>query len=93
MKRNPNVSYRPRGRIPVLRYELKYVGKRTTGTQTGEYLITEPGWKGQVPGGMKQISSPNNSVLVVGRVFVESDSDLPTAYTLAKQMQVPALSY
>jgi hypothetical protein len=32
---------------------------------------------------MTQISSPNNSVLVVGRALVESDSDLPTAYVLA----------
>ena len=24
-----------------------YVGKRTTGTQAGDYLITRPGWKGQ----------------------------------------------
>jgi len=68
-----------------------YVGKRTTGTQTGEYLITGPGWKGQVPSGMKRISSPNNSLLVIGRVFVESDSDLPTAYHLAKQIRLTSL--
>lgn len=69
-----------------------YVGKRTTGTQAGEYLITGPGWKGQVPSGVKRISSPNNSVIVIGRVFVESDSDLPTAYTLAKQMRLTLLN-
>ena len=64
-----------------------YVGKRTTGTEAGDYLITRPGWKGTVPQGMAQISSPNNSVLVAGRVFVESDSDLPTAYALTKQIR------
>jgi hypothetical protein len=69
-----------------------YVGKRTTGTQAGDYLIVGPGWKGQVPSGMKQISSPNSSVLVIGRVFVENDSDLPTAYGLAKQIQLAPLS-
>jgi hypothetical protein len=69
-----------------------YVGKRTTGTQAGDYLITGPGWKGQAPGGMKQISSPNNSVLVIGRVLVESDSDLSTAYDLSKQIQLTPLS-
>ena len=41
---------------------------------------------------MKQISSPNNSVLVIGRVLVESDSDLPTAYGLAKQIQLTPLN-
>ena len=69
-----------------------YVGKRTTGTQAGDYLITGPGWKGQLPGSVKQISSPNNSVLVIGRVFVESDNDLATAYDLSKQIQLTPLS-
>ncbi len=36
---------------------------------------------------MKQISSPNNSVLVIGRVLVYSESELLTAYNLAKQMR------
>ncbi|HLG60951.1 MAG TPA: DUF1254 domain-containing protein [Ktedonosporobacter sp.] len=70
-----------------------YVGKRTTGTEAGDYLISGPGWKGTVSQGMTQISSPNNSVLVVGRVFVESDRDLPTAYGLAQQIQLTPLSH
>jgi hypothetical protein len=65
-----------------------YVGKRTTGTQAGDYLITGPGWTGPVPSGMKQISSPHNSVLVIGRILVYSESDLPAAYALTKQIQV-----
>jgi hypothetical protein len=65
-----------------------YVGKRTTGTDAGDYLIVGPGWKGTVPRGMAQISAPNDSVLVLGRVFVASDSDLPTAYALSKQIQL-----
>jgi len=69
-----------------------YVGTRTTGTQAGDYLITGPDWKGQAPGGMTQISSPNNSVLVIGRVLVYSDNDLPAAYDLSKQIQLTPLS-
>jgi hypothetical protein len=65
-----------------------YVGKRTTGTQAGDYLVTGPGWKGQVPNGMKQISSPHNSVFVIGRILVYSDSDLPAAHALTKQIQI-----
>ena len=68
-----------------------YVGKRTTGTEAGRYLISGPDWKGAVPQGMAQISSPNNSVLVLGRVLVKSDSDLPTAYDLTKQIQLTPL--
>ncbi|HEU5228832.1 MAG TPA: DUF1254 domain-containing protein [Ktedonobacteraceae bacterium] len=73
--------------------DFAYVGKRTTGTEAGDYLISGPAWKGTVSQGMTQIASPNNSVLVVGRVFVESDNDLPTAYGLAKQIQLTPLSH
>ena len=69
-----------------------YIGKRTTGTKAGDYLLSGPGWKGTLPKGMTQISSPNTSVLVIGRVFVESDSDQPTAYALAQQIQLAPLS-
>jgi hypothetical protein len=69
-----------------------YVGTRTRGTQAGDYLVTGPAWQGSVPRGMKQISSPSNSVLVLGRTLVYDDSDLPTAYRLAKQIQLVPLS-
>jgi hypothetical protein len=77
---------------PLNNTNFAYVGKRTTGTQAGDYLITGPHWKGSVPQGMKLISSPNNSVLVVGRILVYSDSDLPTAYNLAIKIQIAPLS-
>ena len=41
---------------------------------------------------MKQISSPDNSVLVIARILVYSDTDLPTTYNLAKQIQVVPLT-
>ena len=71
--------------------DFAYVGTRATGTQAGGHLITGPGWNGQVPNGMRQISSQNNSVLVLGRILVYSDSDLATAYDLAKQIQLAPL--
>jgi hypothetical protein len=71
--------------------DFAYVGTRTTGTKAGEYLITGPGWQGTIPSGMSQISSPNNSVLVLGRSLVYSDSDVSTAFGLAKQIQLTHL--
>ncbi len=41
---------------------------------------------GITPEGVTQIVSPNNTVLLIGRVLVESDSDLATAYGLEKQI-------
>lgn len=65
-----------------------YVGTRATGTKAGDYLITGPRWKGDVPKGMTRIPSPTHSVFVLGRTLVYSESDLPTAHQLASQIQV-----
>ena len=65
-----------------------YVGRRTTGTEAGDYLISGPGWKGHLPEGVGQIVSPDNKLLLIGRVLVENDSDLTTAYGLSKQIQL-----
>lgn len=77
---------------PSKNINFAYVGKRTTGTQAGDFLITGPDWKGPVPRGMNLLSSPNNAVLIIGRVFVKDDTDLSTAHKLAKQIQLTPLS-
>src|SRR5438876_10016449 len=38
-----------------------YVGKRVTGTEAGDYLISGPGWVASGPPWMTRISSPTNS--------------------------------
>ncbi len=68
-----------------------YVGKRTTGTESGDFLISGPAWNGSVPQGMTRISSPNNSVLVAGRTLVENESDVSAAYALSKQIHLRPL--
>ena len=69
-----------------------YVGKRTTGTEAGDYLVCGPGWTGEAPQGMPQITSPSRSVLIIGRVLVGDNDDLPVAYELSKQLQLSPLN-
>jgi len=75
---------------PSKNVAFAYVGKRTTGTGAGSYLICGPGWKGEAPQGAARISSPSNSVLIIGRVLVGGEDDLPSAYILSKQLQLAA---
>ncbi len=77
---------------PTKNTVFAYVGTRTTGSLAGDYLISGPGWKGQAPAGMKPIVSSNNSVSIIGRVLVKSDSDVAAAYDLSKQMQLKAFT-
>ena len=77
----------------ALNTNFAYVGTRTTGTTAGDHLVTGPGWKGTVPEGLGHVSSPRNGVLLIGRVFVVDDSDVPAAYDVAQQIRLtPAVS-
>ena len=73
---------------PSKNTNFAYVGERATGTKAGDYLISDARWEGVVPEGVVRIVSPSNSILLIGRVLVEGDGDLSTAYSLAKQIQV-----
>ena len=68
-----------------------YVGKRTTGTAAGAFLVCERTWTGRVPDGMTRIDVPHRSALVVGRVFAADDDDRRAADALAKQIQLTPL--
>ena len=68
-----------------------YVGKRTTGTDAGDFLVCERTWTGSVPGGMTRIDVPHRSAIVIGRVFAADDDDRRAAYALAKQIQLTPL--
>jgi hypothetical protein len=68
-----------------------YVGKRTTGTGAGEFLVCEQTWTGSVPDGIARIDVPHRSALVIGRVFAADDDDRHAAYALAKQILLTPL--
>ena len=72
--------------------DFAYVGSRTTGTQAGNFIVSGPGWHGTVPNGVTQIASPDNEVFLIGRVLVQNDSDVSTAYALSEQIQLTPLS-
>jgi hypothetical protein len=72
--------------------DFAYVGSRSTGGQAGNFLISGPGWQATLPNGVTQISSPDNKVLLIGRVLVESDSDVSTVYSLSTQIYLTPLS-
>lgn len=68
------------------------VGRRTTGTGEGNYAIVRPGWKGSLPGGIKEIRSPTDTVWIAGRVLVNDEADLPEAVELQSQFTLTPLS-
>jgi hypothetical protein len=76
---------------PTSGANFAYVGKRTTGTSAGDFLLCESGWEGKVPAGMNRIDVPHRSALLIGRIFAADQDDRVVAYALAQRMQIAAL--
>jgi hypothetical protein len=68
-----------------------YVGRRTTGTKPGNYVMVPPGYKGSLPAGVKRIHSPTNLVWVLGRTLVQDEADMPAVSDLMGNYRITAL--
>lgn len=58
-------------------------GWRTTGTQAGNFLLTQPGWSGTIPQGMTRIEAPTPIVWIIGR----TKTDGPPDYEAVNKLQ------
>lgn len=68
-------------------------GSRTTGGRAANFLITGPGWSGQVPAGMKEIKSPSRYLLILGRTYANgTDADYAAVNALQAQYKLVPLS-
>jgi hypothetical protein len=67
-------------------------GKRTTGTKAGNFAITGPGWVGKLPGGVRQIKAPTNTVWITGRTQTNGPRDYAAVHALQKQYKLTPLS-
>ncbi|HDP79662.1 MAG TPA: DUF1254 domain-containing protein [Spirochaetes bacterium] len=53
-----------------------FIGKRTTGSGEGYFALTGPGWKGELPSGVKRIDAPTNLVWMIGRTMFYGKEDI-----------------
>jgi hypothetical protein len=80
------------GRYYVLQFvdawtnNFAYVGTRATGTAEGTYLLTGPGWSGELPDGAVRIACPTAVASIVGRWACDGEADLPAVAELQKQL-------
>lgn len=67
------------------------VGKGNYGTQSGDYLIAGPGWRGAIPDGLVPITSPTNMVWMIGRIQTNGRDDVPVVARLQDQFHITPL--
>ena len=67
-------------------------GWRTTGTGAANYLITPPGWTGQVPPEFTRIPAPTPYVWIIGRTKTDGPADYDAVHKIQAGFKVTPLS-
>jgi hypothetical protein len=67
-------------------------GWRTTGTQACNFLVTPPGWAGDIPSGMTRISAPTPYVWIIGRTKTDGPADYDAVHKIQAGYRITPLS-
>lgn len=67
-------------------------GWRTTGTKAGDFLVTPPGWSGNVPAGVSRISAPTPFVWIIGRTKTDGPADYDAVHKIQAGYRITPLS-
>ncbi len=68
-------------------------GTRTGDSKAAAYLLTGPGWKGEVPKGMQHITSATRYMVILGRTYADgTDADYKKVNALQAQYKITPLS-
>ena len=68
-------------------------GSRTGDSKAANYLITGPGWKGDVPKGMTHIASATRYIVILGRTYADgTEADYKAVNALQAQYKITPLS-
>jgi hypothetical protein len=69
-----------------------YIGRRATGTGEGEFLLAQHDYSGDVPEGMLVVHAPSGVFIIVGRLQVDGEADLPAVHALQDRFTLTPLS-
>ncbi|RWU22861.1 DUF1254 domain-containing protein [Pseudomonas alkylphenolica] len=69
-----------------------YIGRRSTGTKAGKFVLVPPGWKGELPKDAKRLDVSTSKVWLWGRLHVIEGEDMAPVTALQKQFELTPLS-
>jgi hypothetical protein len=67
------------------------IGRRVSGTRAERFVLVGPDWDRPLPRDIKVIRAPNNDVVVLCRILVNGDADLPAVNALQDAFTVEPL--
>jgi hypothetical protein len=68
------------------------IGKRTTGTGAGNFVLVGPGWQGDLPQGLQRIDAPTAFVWVIGRTRTDGPQDYDAVHKVQDGYKMTLLS-
>lgn len=69
-----------------------YVGTRATEGEAGTWVVTPPGWDGELPDGAHELASSTPLAFLLGRFLVDDEADVANVTALADQVTLQPLS-
>lgn len=69
-----------------------YVGTRTTAGRAGTWVISPPGWDGDVPEGGEHIEATTPQVFLLGRFLVDDEADVAEVMAISERAALQPLS-
>jgi hypothetical protein len=67
-------------------------GRRTTGTQAGDYAVVPPGWSGALPANVIRIDAPTPYVWIIGRTKTDGPADYDAVHKIQAGLRVTPVS-
>jgi hypothetical protein len=68
------------------------VGKRTTGTGAGNFVVVGPRWQGELPQALQRINAPTPFVWVIGRTRTDGPQDYDAVHKVQDGYKITLLS-
>jgi hypothetical protein len=68
------------------------VGKRTTSTGAGNFVVVGPRWQGELPKGLQRIDAPTPFVWVIGRTRTDGPQDYDAVHMVQDSYKITLLS-
>ena len=79
--------------VDMYTHNFAFIGNRTTGNDGGNFLITDPGWKGENPKVIKSVISCETELMtLVGRTQLLNPMGLPNIRRIQAGYQIQPLS-